>query len=200
MVEQVSAVLCESMHEADPDVSMGVDNIIRGLVIPPHLKESALVLARLGQEAATKAEEAVVELIDVGERQRQDDASATEPSAESDLWRDCLANIVTALSRAFSAVISGTIGTGAAAMTSSALLGVAPPPPSDDHAIAEAREEEEEEYNDSLKARKENSSSPQRCYRGGPRTSQQTGTAQRSRRATTPSVAHRGRWGRTQVA
>ncbi len=70
MVEQVGAVLCESTREADPDVSLGVDDVIRGLVISPHLEESALVPAHLGQEAATKVEveEAVVELVDIGER------------------------------------------------------------------------------------------------------------------------------------
>ena len=63
-------------------------------------------------------------------------ASATEPSAELDLWMDRLANVATATSRVFPAAISGVIGTGAAATTSSALLGVAPPPPSDDHATS----------------------------------------------------------------
>jgi hypothetical protein len=156
MVEQVGAELCESTREADPDVSVGVDDVIRGLVIPPHPEESALVPARLGQEATTEEDEVVVELVDVRERRRQDDASATEPSAESDLWMDRLANVTTATLRAFSTAISGAIGTAAAATkTSSTLLGVAPPPLSNDHATAEAREEEEEENDASSKARRE---------------------------------------------
>ena len=73
MVEQVGAVFCESTREADPDVSVGVDNVIRGLIIPPLLKESALVPACLCQEAATEADEAVVELVDVREHWRRDD-------------------------------------------------------------------------------------------------------------------------------
>ena len=116
MVEQVGAVLCESTREADPDVSVGVDNVIRGLVIPPLLKESRASVRRPLLRRMRRSWSLSLS----GNIGDETTASATE----SDLLMDCLASVASATSRAFSAAI----GTGAVATTSSALLGVAPPP------------------------------------------------------------------------